>query len=100
MAADVESAGVAAETRGIFVGPGNSTPHLFRHDADVTIRRAHRSEIERDVIYTGIDEKLGREAVVLRFSAKPSATMYEHEDRRIGFLGRIQIQRFDRRRSV
>src|SRR5262249_47797654 len=39
MAADVKSIGVAAETLSILVRPGNSTSHLVRHDANVTVRR-------------------------------------------------------------
>src|SRR5262245_26569233 len=70
MAADVESVGIAPETLGILVGPGNSTPHLLCHDANVTVRRADRSKIKRDVINPGVDEKLGCVAMSFACSAR------------------------------
>ena len=100
MTADVQSAGVAAKARGIFVSPCNSTPHLVGHNAYVTIRGTHRNKIECDIIYASIDKEFGWESVILRFSAKPSTAVYEYKDRRVGFLGRIYIQCFDRCRPV
>ena len=88
MTADVKSVGVAAKTRGIFVSPGNSAPHLVGHDADVTVRSTDRNKIKCDIIHAGIDKKFRWEGVILRFSTKPSAAVYEYKDRRVGFLGR------------
>src|ERR1700688_3526836 len=49
---------------------------------------------------TAMNEKFGREAVVLGFAATPRTTVDVHKDRRVGRFGRIEIEPFDRRRSV
>src|SRR5262245_47235912 len=100
MAPDVQSIGVTAETRGIFVGPGNTATHLIGHDADVAVRGGNRNKIECNIVYTGIDEEFGRKAIVLCFANTPGASVYEHENRRVGLSGGIQIQRLNRRLPV
>src|SRR5450759_10962 len=98
--ADVKSTGIATEASGIFISPGDAAAHLLGHDADVAVRCAHRDEVKRDVVHAGIDKKFSREAVVLGFATQPTAAMNEHKNRRIGRFSRIDIEAFDRRRSV
>ena len=100
MAADIKAAGVAAVTRRILESPGDSAPHLIGHHADVAVRAADIDEIKSDVIHPGVDKQLGRIAVILSRAGPPGAAMDEHEDRRIGCPGGIEIERFDRRRPV
>src|SRR5262245_22212872 len=89
MATDVKSTGIGSETLGILVGPGNSTPHLVGHDANITVRRADSSKIKRDVIDPGIDEKLGCVAIALRLFNAPSTAVYKNKYGRVGFFCRI-----------
>src|SRR5262245_46742986 len=89
MAADVKSIGIGSETLGILVGPGNSTPHLVGHNANVTVCRADRSKIKRDVIYPGAAEKLGCVATALRLCNAPSTAVYENKYGRVGHFCRI-----------
>ena len=89
MAADIETAGIAAIARGVLVGPGNTAPHLLGHHADVAIRGAHVDEIKHDVVYAGVDKELGWIGVVLGHTAPPGAAVHEHEDRRVRSFGGI-----------
>src|SRR5262249_52893503 len=89
MATDVKSTGIAPETLGILVGPGNCTPHLVCHDANVTVRRPDSSKIKRDVINPSIEEKIGCVAIVLRFFSARSTAVYKNKYGRIRFLCRI-----------
>jgi len=77
VAADKKSAGVAAESGGVFVGPCDGVAHLLRHDADIALRRADGNEIENDKIDPGIHKEFGRKCVVLRFAAPPGAAVHE-----------------------
>src|SRR5689334_9834927 len=100
MAPDIESAGISAESGGVFVGPCNSVAHLLRHDANITLCRADKNEIENDKVDPGVDEKFGRKSIVFCFAAPPGAAVHKHKDRRIRRLGWKHIERFDRRRTV
>ena len=68
------------------VSPRNPASHLISHKADVTVGWTYRDKIQCDIIYSGIDEKFGWEAVILCFSSEPRATVYEYKNRRVGFL--------------
>jgi hypothetical protein len=72
-----KSAGVAAESGGVFVGPCDSVAHLLRHDADIALRRADGDEIRNNKIDPGIHKEFGRKCVVLRFAAPPGAAVHE-----------------------
>ncbi len=81
VAADKKSAGVAAESGSVFVGPCNSVAHLLRHDADIALRHADRDEIQNNKIDPGIHKEFGRKCVVLRFAAPPGAAVHEDKYR-------------------
>jgi hypothetical protein len=82
----IQAVRVSLETSGVFESPSNRAAYLVGHDTDVAVRGVDRDKIKRDVIDAGVDKKLGRKSVVLRFTGPPSATVDENENGAFGFF--------------
>src|SRR5215207_10256021 len=95
MTGKIDAVRIAAEARGILVDPGDGSAALIRHRQQVAVQLPHIVEIDRDKMRAGIDEYLGRKAVIFRKLAAPGTAMNENVDRRIGLFRSIEIGAFD-----
>src|SRR6516164_4170195 len=94
MAANVETARIAAEAAGIFIGPCDAATNLVRHNAEIPTSFFNGYEVKSDEMSTRVDEQLSRISVVFRLPTKPRAAMDENEDWRVGSLGTVNIELF------
>src|SRR5262249_42067777 len=95
MASYVNSVGIAAEARRVFVDPRNAATYLRRHHGKIATCLLYRNKGEGDVVCPGIDKHLSWVAVLLGRAYQPVPAMDEDEDRRIGGAAAIKIELFD-----
>src|SRR5260370_14954774 len=100
MAANIEAVPVTTKFLGILVDPGDSAAHLIRHHAEIPSGFLDGDKVESDVVSAGIYEHLGREGIILGFSAKPSPAMNEDKDRCVRALRAIYVEFLDFRRAI
>jgi hypothetical protein len=89
---DVEAVGIAPKARGIAIDPCHSAAYLrgYRHQTAADI--LHPGEVWHDAMRAGMHEQLGREGVILGEACAPRTPMEEDVDRRIGALGRVDVE--------
>src|SRR6266403_3233063 len=81
MTANIETVTITIELVGIPVDPGNTAPHLFRHNAEITASLLYCHEVQHNAVGAGIDNHFGWKCVIFCFSTKPSPAVTEYEDR-------------------
>src|SRR6516225_9035266 len=95
MAADENTLRIAAEARRVLVDPSDAPPHLCRDHAEIPAGLFDGNKIQRYIVRPGIDEHLGRVAVLLCQTYLPVATVDEDEDRRVWVVGPVNVELFD-----
>jgi len=95
LAREIEPVGVASETGGIPVNPGDSAVDLIREHRQAAADILHPGEVGHDIMRPGGEEHLGRYREIHRAAAAPGATMDEDEDRGRGASGAINIEPLD-----
>jgi hypothetical protein len=65
MATDKDTLRITTEAQGVLVDPSDASPYLSRHHSEVPAGLFDANKIQGHIVRPGIDEHLGRVAVLL-----------------------------------
>src|SRR5437879_10506616 len=93
-AGDVDAVRIAAEALGLAIHPRDDAADLLGQWHQVAARVLHPDVVRNHEMRTDLDEKLGRERVVLGETGRPSVAMDEDVDWRVCDVGSVAVGQF------